>query len=111
VREVILSVRAVLYVSGGPSPKNAASETRDGRQGTAESIVIEWLIVLFSLCLTLGIAAWVCESPGLRKLVVEIGCGWRDLKWAWEDRRQERAARTAGGGVDVARRLNRLRIF
>jgi hypothetical protein len=42
--------------------------------------VIEWLIVLFALCLTLGIAAWVCESPGLRKLVVEIQIWWLDMK-------------------------------
>jgi hypothetical protein len=42
--------------------------------------MLEWLIVLSSLCLTLGIAAWVCESPGLRKLVVEIQMWWLDMK-------------------------------
>jgi hypothetical protein len=42
--------------------------------------MLEWLIVLCSLCLTFGIAAWVCESPGLRKLVVETQVWWLDFK-------------------------------
>jgi hypothetical protein len=43
----------------------------------------EWLIVLFSICLTLGIAAWATETDW-RRLVVELKVWWLDFKRAGE---------------------------
>jgi hypothetical protein len=45
--------------------------------------MLEWLIVVFSICLTLGIAAWATETDW-RRLVVELKVWWLDFKRAGE---------------------------
>ena len=62
--------------------------------------MIEWLIVAAGLFLGLGGLVWIAESAWFRYLVMTIRLRW----WEWKDR-------SPGGGDDVVRLLQRLRIF
>lgn len=50
--------------------------------------MIEWLILLFSVILTLGFAAWITEMDW-RRLIVECQVWWLDAKRDWRARHQQ----------------------